>query len=87
MVDLTEDIDLMKVRQLLDSPSSQIMSDFGWLNVIKAFPLQRNLKQGLVSNTELFDLPVPPKQLPADNPNCVYRMDTKVRILYSILYI
>ena len=73
---MTEDIDLMKVKQLLESPSIETQSDYGWLNMIRAFPLQRNLKQGLVSNTELFDLPVPPKDIPADNPNCVYRMDT-----------
>jgi len=76
-MDLTEDIDLMKVKKMLDSPYPQMLQDHGWMKIVRAFPLQRNIKQGLVSNFDVFDLPVPPRTIPADNPNCVYRFDTQ----------
>ena len=48
-MDLTEDIDLMKVKKMLDSPYPQMLQDHGWMKIVRAFPLQRNIKQGLAA--------------------------------------
>ena len=39
--------------------------------------IQQYTKPCQVSNFDVFDLPVPPRSIPADNPNCVYRFDTQ----------
>ena len=83
--DLTFRINILFCFILIESPYQEVLSDSGWLNIIKAFPLQKNLKQGLVSHADLFDYPVPPPDIPADDPNCAFRVDTKVLSILKIL--
>ena len=79
LVDVTGDIDLVMIKNLLESPvnSSFFDRDPGWHKMIQAFPLNRNLVQGTVSHSEYYDVPVMLKDLGETNPNMVYRPDHK----------
>lgn len=79
LLKLSTDIDDLLSRDLLESNGSFNTLDHGWVKLIKSFPLQRNVKQGIVTQSEFgFNQPLP-TVTPSNAPNCnlVYRTDLK----------
>merc|ERR1739838_881072 len=52
LLKLSTDIDDLLSRDLLESNGSFNTLDHGCVNLIKSFPLQRNVKQGIVTQSE-----------------------------------
>ena len=46
ILNLSSDIDEILIKNLLESDQNYTAEDTGWINLIKAFPLERNVKQG-----------------------------------------
>jgi len=80
ILNLSSDIDEIMIKNLLDSDQNYTTEDTGWLNLIKAFPLERNVKQGIISKEEygLNDPPPFDDSINQLSNNLVYRTDLKV---------
>ncbi|CBY32396.1 unnamed protein product [Oikopleura dioica] len=73
LMNIEEEICVFKIKKLLSSAPPGISDDRCWLRLISAFPLQRNLLQGLVLPADLANIKSlkPPSHL----PDAVYRCD------------
>jgi len=82
LLKLSSDINGLLSRDLLEGDTTFNDFDHGWINLIKSFPLQRNIKQGIVTHADVgFNQPLPtltPSKAP--NFNLVYRTDLKIWI-------
>ncbi|CAG5106001.1 Oidioi.mRNA.OKI2018_I69.chr1.g2636.t1.cds [Oikopleura dioica] len=73
LMNIEEEICVFKIKKLLSSAPPGISDDPCWLRLISAFPLQRNLVQGLVLPSDFAQ--VKSLKPPADLHDAVYRKD------------